>query len=463
MFKNFRRSWLIPIVLVLGVGIYFLPPVNDRLAGRLDDLRAQIKYYLNPPDQAVFQPVQSQQDAIDSIVSATMQAYVRSQTPSATPRSTSAIATSGPTSTTPKTTSTPVPLPADVSLPGVIYMDQHGGWNLCGPTNLTMALKFWGWQGTRDDVINAIKPGIDNPKLDFITRGKPDKNVMPYEMVDFVQNDTQNHAFFRYGGDINLLKRLLASGHPMLIEKGVYEKDASGVVSWLGHYAFVTGYDDGQGVFIYQDTYPPEGVNGNNRKISYTDFITGWRAFNYLFIVVYPPQDEQEVFKIIGSWGDTGWANQHALELANKDIQTLSGLDLFFAWFNKGTSDVQLLQYNDAADAYDQAFMLYPVLPIAQKDRPYRLMWYQTGPYWAYYYTVRYQDVINLANTTLSTVLGGPTLEESLYWRGMAEEALGNMESAIKDFKQANHLNPKMTVIIQKLQTLGISPETPIQ
>ena len=42
----------------------------------VDDLRAQIRYYFNPPDQAVFQPVQStQQDAINAIVSATMQAY----------------------------------------------------------------------------------------------------------------------------------------------------------------------------------------------------------------------------------------------------------------------------------------------------------------------------------------------------------------------------------------------------
>ncbi len=463
MFKNFSRIWLIPIVLILGVGFYFLPPVHDRLAGRIDDLRAQIKYYLNPPDQAVFIPAQSQQDAIKSIVSATMQAYTLSQTPSGASKPTATNATSSSTLTSPNSTSTPEPLPAAVSLPGVIYLDQHGGWNLCGPSNLTMALKFWGWSGSRDDVIKVIKPGINDPKLDFITRGKPDKNVMPYEMVDFVQNDTDYHAFFRYGGEINLLKKLIASGFPVLIEKGVYEKDASGVVSWLGHYAFVTGYDDGQGVFIYQDTYPPEGVNGNNRQITYADFRTGWRAFDYLFIVVYPPEHEQDVFNILGSWGDTGWANQHALDLANQDINTLSGLDLFFAWFNKGTSDVQLLQYNDAAVAYDQAFTLYPVLPIAKKDRPYRMLWYQTGPYWAYYYTVRYQDVINLANTTLSTVLGGPTLEESLYWRGMAEEALGDMNSAVADFKQANHLNPKMTVIIQKLQSLGITPETPVQ
>jgi hypothetical protein len=471
MFKNFRRIWLIPIVIVLGIGVYFLPPVHERLASRVEDLRAQIRYFFNPPDQAVFTPAQSQQQAINAIVSATMQAYILSQTGTptpapGTPNLVQISVTPKPGSTelapTPDPTNPPAPLPASVSLPGVIYMDQHGGWNLCGPTNLTMALKFWGWTGSRDDVIKVIKPGVNDPKLDVIARGKPDKNVMPYEMVDFVQNDTEFHAFYRYGGDINLLKSLLAAGYPMIVEKGVYEKDASGVVSWLGHYAFVTGYDDGQGVFIYQDTYPPDGVNGNNRQISYADFKTAWRAFNYLFIVAYPAADEQDVFKVLGPWGDIGWANQHALDIANQEITSLKGLDLYFALFNKGTSEVQLIQYNAAGVAYDEAFNLYPILPIAQKDRPYRMLWYQTGPYWAYYYTSRYQDVINLANTTLGTVLGGPFLEESLYWRGMAEAALGNMNAAISDFKYANHLNPKMTVVIDELQSLGITPETPL-
>ena len=68
MLRNFKRIWLIPIVLILGIGVYFLPPVHSRISSRVDDLRAQIKYYLNPPDQAVFQPAQSQQEAIDAIV-----------------------------------------------------------------------------------------------------------------------------------------------------------------------------------------------------------------------------------------------------------------------------------------------------------------------------------------------------------------------------------------------------------
>jgi hypothetical protein len=71
--------------------------------------------------------------------------------------------------------------------------------------------------------------------------------------------------------------------------------------------------------------------------------------------------------------------------------------------------------------------------------------------------------VIDLANTTLNKTIAQPTLEESLYWRGMAEQALGDTTDAIVDFKKANYLNPKMVVIIQVLQSLGIAPVKPIE
>jgi len=90
------------------------------------------------------------------------------------------------------------------------------------------------------------------------------------------------------------------------------------------------------------------------------------------------------------------------------------------------------------------------------------MMWYQTGPYKAYFYSARYQDVIDLANVTLKTI-SDPTLEETLYWRGMAEQAVGQTNAAIADLQQANHLNPKMAVIIQALENLGLTPETPIK
>jgi tetratricopeptide (TPR) repeat protein len=82
-------------------------------------------------------------------------------------------------------------------------------------------------------------------------------------------------------------------------------------------------------------------------------------------------------------------------------------------------------------------------------------MWYQTGPYWAYYYSGRYQDVINLANNTFKTV-GAPTLEESLYWRGLAEYALGNRQAAVGDVQKSVYYNKNFQAGISKLQEWGV-------
>ncbi len=446
MFKNFRRIWLVPMAVVLITGIYFIPPVHDRLARRVDDVRTQIKYYFNPPDQAVFLP--TQQAAIDAIVSATMQAHTLEQTPSATPKP---VATSGGPTSTP--TMTPTPLPPTVNLPGVKYVDQRDRWNYCAPANLTMALNFWGWKGNRDDVAKVVKPGENDPSKTFIDRGFTDKNVMPYELVDFVNDHTDFHALYRYGGDIQMIKTLLANGFPLVAEKGYYEADYKGKVAWLGHYQFVTGYDDGARELIVQDTWN----DGPNFHIQYDKFIEGWRSFDFVFLVIFPAERETDVMNVLGSYADPAWAAGHALAVADQDVQTLTGIDRFFAWFAKGTSHVALQQYVDAATAYDQAFSVYASLGSDNNERPYRMMWYQTGPYWAYYYSGRYQDVINLANTTFETV-GAPTLEESLYWRGLAEYAIGDTPRAIDDVRRSVYYNMNFQAGLAKLREWGVGP-----
>lgn len=450
MFKNKFFRFLLAVLgaILLVIAVYNIPFVNDKLSWRLDDLRTSIVYFFRPPESAVFIPAQKTSQPGPTATS----------TPAAQPSPTHTPApeiTSTPSSTS---TITPTALPASVTLPGVVYIDQTGGYNLCGPSNLTMALKFWKWKGTRDEILWAIKPGVNDPALEFYKRGKTDKNVMPYEMVDFVNDTTDLHALYRYGGSPDLLKSFIAAGYPMLIEKGEFQKDLNNVVSWMGHYQFITGYNDTEKYFLVQDTWK----DGPNFKVSYDKLSNEWRAFNYVFMIVYPADREDQVHALLGPWIDAQWANQHALEIANQETQTQTGLDLYFAWFNKGTSHVQLLEYFDASSAYDQAFYLYPDLPLDKDKLPYRMLWYQTGPYKAYFYAGRYQDVIDLANVTLKTV-SDPTLEESLYWRGMAEQASGNLAAAEVDFQQANHLNPKMAAIIQALLELGMSPETPIK
>ncbi|HEY2982049.1 MAG TPA: C39 family peptidase [Anaerolineales bacterium] len=445
MLNRKRILWLLPVLLVIAVGVYYLPPVHSRLGWRVDELRTRITYFFNPPDQAVFQP--TEQVDFESVLATTRAIYALTLTPqpSATPRP-------GPTL---KPTVTSTPLPATANLQGVVYVDQHGRWNYCGPANLTMALAFWGWKGDRDDIARVVKPGSSDLKKSFIDRGLPDKNVMPYELVDFVNEHTEFRALMRYGGDEDLLKGLIAAGFPVVVEKGYYEADYTGKVDWLGHYLFTTGYDDARGGFIVQDAWLEPG---KNLLSEYKTYLEGWRSFNYLFMVVYPPDRESEVMRLLGPWSDESWAQQHALDTANLETQTMRSNDLFFAWFNKGTSHVALQQYTDAAAAYDQAFTTYSGLDQTTHRRPFRMMWYQTGPYFAYFYSGRYQDVINLANTTLNDTVAQPTLEESLLWRGRAYYALGNTQAAIDDYRAALRVHVDWAPAVQALADLGLQP-----
>lgn len=446
-FKKINKLWLIPLAFVLAIGFYFLPPVHDRLATRVDLLRTRIVYFFNPPSEAVFQPGEQNPLTIETALVTARTEIAKTITPKVT-----STPKAGPTLTP---TITTTPLPASVILSGVIYVDQHNRWNYCGPANLTMALNFWGWKGNRDDVAKVVKPGSGDKSKSFIEQGLPDKNVMPYELVDFVNEETEFRALVRYGGDENLIKRLLAAGFPVVIEKGYYEADYTGKIDWLGHYLFTTGYDDAHGGFTVQDAYLKPGKNLLTEYDKYQD---GWRSFNYLFMVVYPADRETEVLKLLGPWADERWASQHALELAEKEITTLTGNNLFFAWFNKGTSHVALQEYIDAATAYDQAFILNANWNTKEQNRPFRMMWYQTGPYFAYFYSARYQDVINLADTTLNDTISTPTLEESLLWRGRAYYQIGNTQAAVDDYRSTLKIHTGWLPAVQALQDLGLQP-----
>ena len=189
---GFYKYWLIPLafvfVIALAIGIYFLPPVHSRLAWRVDELRTKIIYYFNPPSEAVFHPSGETALTIETAIVTARAEFLLTLTPQAT---TSPLSTSTPTpGPTPSPTVTSMPLPASVILPGVVYVDQHERWNYCGPANLSMALNFWGWKGNRDDIARVVKPGDGNIRESFIDQGKVDKNVMPYELVDFVNDKT---------------------------------------------------------------------------------------------------------------------------------------------------------------------------------------------------------------------------------------------------------------------------------
>ncbi len=110
-----------------------------------------------------------------------------------------------------------------------------------------------------------------------------------------------------------------------------------------------------------------------------------------------------------------------------------------WAWFNAGTSAVTLGQVEDAALYYDEAFRL---------GLPFRMLWYQFGPYEAYYRTGRYYDVIRLAKETEAITT---EIEETVYWRGLAYAALGRADESLADLNTALTRNPNFDPARQAL------------
>ena len=422
-------SLLIPLLCLAGLVLYQLPPVHERLSWRIESLRTQVRYLINPPDQVVFIP----QEASGTAQPAVLDTLPALPTPTQLPP-TATLAPPGPTAISTETampSPSPTPLPASVRLAGIRYDWQ--GFNNCGPANLAMALSYWGWSGDQRHTRAYLRPHPD------------DYNVMPEEMLAFIESQTELKALLRAGGDIDLLKRLLAAGFPVIIEMGHHPSNDW----WMGHYLVISGYDDAWGRFITQDSLVMADF-----PVPYEDIQERWwRDFNYLYLVIYPPERQDELFALLGDHADPDYSWQHALQLASQEIPLLQGRDLFFAWYNKGSSLVALGHYTAAAEAYDQAFAIYQ--DLLDKERPWRMGWYQTGPYQAYYHSGRYQDVITLANTTLG-VFAKPPLEESLYWRGLARQASGDLEGAIADFKLAVDLNLTFAYGQAELEVLGV-------
>lgn len=439
---NNRRTilWAVLGAAALCLLLMALPPIQERVWWRLDQLRVRIFYAINPPEESVFTP---QGTSVASVVEATLTAMALQVSPTA-------AGTLAPTSTplppdvpTPTATASPSPLPTlppSASIKDVPYVDQHYGFNNCAPATLTMALKFWGWQGDREGAASYLKPYAK------------DKNVMPYELTDFVNGMTDYRALDRVGGTPEILKRLVVNGYPVVVERGVYLRDLSGKVSWMGHYQYVYGYDDAASQYQVKDAFEE---NGSNFRVSYDDLTIGWRSFNYHYMVVYPPDREADVLALLGDQADEAVANRAAYEKASEEIFSLTGQDQFFAWYNQGSSLVRLQDFGGAAKAYDQAFTLLAELPADK--RPWRTTWYMTGPYYAYYYTGRHYDVIALADKTIGAA-SEPFLEESFYWRARAKAALGDTTGAADDLRKSLEYHPDFSPSVAMMAELGITP-----
>src|SRR3990170_1600566 len=157
---------------------------------------------------------------------------------------------------------------------------------------------MFGWDGDQFDVSDLLKPD----------RG--DKNVNIEELVYYVRNRAGwLNADFRVGGTIDGLKRFLAAGYPVVIEKGFVLDENDGGGGWAGHYLLLTGYDDAAAEFIVQDSN-----KGPDRRVGYAELDAAWEAFNRVFVYIYPPEEQAAIDRLLGPDADADRNRERALE-----------------------------------------------------------------------------------------------------------------------------------------------------
>lgn len=330
------------------------------------------------------------------------------------------------TSPTPEVGAVIAPPRAQASrLYGFTHVKQT--WNNCGPANITMALSYYGWRQGQETAAAYLKPD------------REDKNVSPWEMVAFVNEQTGVRALTRVGGTLDLLKDFLANEFPVIIETGYMPEG----YDWIGHYQTLVGYDDVQRVFYLYDSYLGSGENGAGLPEPYDKLDRNWSHFNRTFIVLYRQDEEDRIRRILGDWADPQLAAERAAAVAQDEAR--SDPKNGFAWFNLGSSLTRLGRYQEAAAAYDQA---------RRAGVPWRMTLYQFGPFEAYYEVGRYSDVMALVNANLNN--GGEYVEETHYWRGRVLAAQGNAQEAASAYRRALSHNPRFTAARDALTALNL-------
>ena len=384
-------------LVVLGFVVYQIPPVNNRLSWRVDFAMTYVRAALNPVGEL---PTALPQPAVEVTLLPTS---------SPTPGDPEETPTPGPTATP---TLTPTAIPDAMALTPPEWEKQDI--NNCGPATLSMYMRYYGWEGDQTPIANLLKPL------------REDRNVNVEELVFYARTHAGwLHTEFRVGGDIEMMKKFLAAGIPVMIEEGfqIDETYWPNDDRWAGHYLLLTAYDDAGETFTAQDSFL-----GADRKVKYAEMDQNWKAFNRVYILIYRPEQEETIKAILGEDWDVETNRQNALDAAK--AETEADPQDAFAWFNVGTNLVYFEEYGEAARAYDNARNL---------GLPQRMLRYQFGPFFAYFFSGRNADLLALAEYALQRTANS---EEALLWRGWGLYRDGNAGLAIAEFNQALVENP---------------------
>ena len=272
-----------------------------------------------------------------------------------------------------------------------------------------------------------------------------DVTIFPYEIENYILTQTRLSYLYRFGGDMDILRKLVNGNLPILLQKSY---SGGGVEGWAAEYALVTGYDD-----FEQQVKVLVARSGSVilQTFEYEEFLNAWLPFGYAYMVIHSDQRADDVREILGGQFYSTINFESATELLVEGWRP-DRLDRFWESLAVATIWTYRQDYGQAMTTYSlEAFQHYEKLPVEQ--RPWRFLWYNSRPYWAFFYGGDYQRVISLADQTLETA-GSLGVEESLYWRAMAYHALGEPGKASADLQAALQIHPGFGPALYLVETI---------
>lgn len=159
---------VVVIFILLGVLVYQIPWVEQRLSWRIDIAVTYIRGVLKPAG-AVPTPVSSSETILPTERSTSALRF--------TPTLTSSPISEDDSSPTPTLSPTiepsPTPIPEKVELESTYWKKQD--WNNCGPATLAVYLNYYGWEGDQFKISAQLKPeredrNVNVEELDHYTR-----------------------------------------------------------------------------------------------------------------------------------------------------------------------------------------------------------------------------------------------------------------------------------------------------
>ncbi|MBP7785722.1 C39 family peptidase [Patescibacteria group bacterium] len=298
----------------------------------------------------------------------------------------------------------------------------YQSFNNCGPATLSMAMAWYGVKVSQEELAKNMRP-FQHPKGD-----NDDKTIFTYEFVNWA-NEYGLEAIGRVNGDIELLKKFISNGIPVVVKTWLKPNED------IGHFRFVTGYDENKQIIVQDDSY-----EGPNKKIGYYDFLSMWQVFNYSYVVVYTSDLKDKVESIIGEEVDEKIAWENALKRAEEE--TLKDENNLYPHFNISTASYHLGDYERSVKEYEKI----------ENNLPRRMLWYQIEPIKAYQELGDYDKVFEIIEKILEN--GNRSFSELYVIRGEIYLEQGLKVKAKEQFELALKYNENQKTTITVFRQL---------